>query len=234
MKFQSTRANARHAVARHATISIFAWSIIGVTLLAIAPSMAQARWYDPDRGHFLSKEPASADGPNLYHFDMSNPVVFVDIDGKDAYVPNPPEISREDFCKNDPCKDKIVTTQTGGSFAGGEKCSCPNSCEEKDEGLNCFEWATCQQNDVPGVGSGPPDSSWSEEPGGVVILYKPGGDWLTSGHGAVYDPESGCAASCSSGTWAGGAPGDKRVVIHHPLCHPRGTVNSPWRTPWYY
>ncbi len=40
-----------------------------------------ARWYDPERGRWLSREPLGLDGPNLYHFVFNEPINGFDING---------------------------------------------------------------------------------------------------------------------------------------------------------
>lgn len=47
-----------------------------------APSIAQARWYDPERGRFISHDPLGRKASmNLYNFTKSDPVNFVDSTG---------------------------------------------------------------------------------------------------------------------------------------------------------
>ena len=40
-----------------------------------------ARWYDPQIGRWISREPLGLDGPNLYHFTFNNPVNGFDANG---------------------------------------------------------------------------------------------------------------------------------------------------------
>ena len=47
------------------------------------------RWYDPETGRWLSKDPIGlCGGLNLYVFCMQNPLKFVDAFGRDTYVPD--------------------------------------------------------------------------------------------------------------------------------------------------
>jgi RHS repeat-associated protein len=40
-----------------------------------------ARWYDPERGRWISEEPLGLDGPNRYHFGFNSPLDGFDVDG---------------------------------------------------------------------------------------------------------------------------------------------------------
>jgi hypothetical protein len=196
-------------------ISLF-FLFTGLFILLSSP--VEARWYSPETGIFITKAPYPPAVEHPYRFATQNPTEWFDSDGR-----KPEPVNREEFCKNDPCKGKTVTSEKGNSFKGGEDCDG-----------SCFNWAASESNNVPPDGSKPPDDGWHSKSGGHLIIYQPGGGWNTSGHGAIYDHTTGCAASCSAGTWAGGPPGKKVVVIHHPLCHPRGLPASPWRDPYYW
>ena len=50
-----------------------------------------ARWYDPQTGRWISREPLGLDGPNLYHFTFNNPVNGVDIKGLWSWKPWTPD-----------------------------------------------------------------------------------------------------------------------------------------------
>lgn len=193
--------------------------LLGTLALAflLVGNRAEARWYSPETAGFISRAPYPPAVEHPYSFGIQNPTGWFDATGREPMPAN-----REEFCKNDPCKGKTVTSGKGNSFKGGEDCG---------DG-NCFDWATSQSNNSPPPDSKPPGDNWHQEPGGEIIYYH--GTWLGSGHGAIYDPASGCAASCSAGTWEGGPPGKKQVVVHHPACHPRGHPTSPWHDPWYW
>jgi RHS repeat-associated protein len=213
-----------------------------------------ARWYDPEVGRFMSRTVSSPDGESAYLFCGNNPINLADVDGffgldlnpssaldpnpSSAVTPNPSSAStsaelgspltNEQFCRNDPCRGKTVTSPKGHTFRGGEPC-----------GPNCFGWANGELTGIPGKGilPGGPGYSPTPGPGGGAINYGPGawdtGGDRTSGHGAVYD--GCCAASCSTGDWRGTrSGGPMRVVIHHPKCHPQGSPSSPWKPPSYW
>jgi RHS repeat-associated protein len=58
------------------------WSTLGFTLCG-------ARWYVPNAGFWLSRDPAGyAGGPNLYAYCDDNPVLWLDPDGLDGSGPN--------------------------------------------------------------------------------------------------------------------------------------------------
>src|SRR5208283_1579186 len=40
-----------------------------------------ARWYDPQIGRWISREPTGQDGPNLYQYGFNNPINYFDPDG---------------------------------------------------------------------------------------------------------------------------------------------------------
>ncbi len=42
-----------------------------------------ARWYDPEIGRWLSREPYKLDGPNLYQYTFNDPINGYDEDGLD-------------------------------------------------------------------------------------------------------------------------------------------------------
>jgi RHS repeat-associated protein len=116
-----------------------------------------ARWYEPTRGNWESKERQRPRGQNLYLFCSANPSMLSDLDGYDAYVPLPPGTSRDAFCQEgDPCKGKRVTTNEGEEYKGGESCSG-----------SCFEWVDEQgQHNSPDHGSSPSNpGEWDSAPG---------------------------------------------------------------------
>jgi RHS repeat-associated protein len=43
-----------------------------------------ARWYDPQIGRWISREPTGIDGPNLYQYSFNNPINMVDPNGLEA------------------------------------------------------------------------------------------------------------------------------------------------------
>ena len=179
------------------------------------------RWYLPEVGVFASRSPYGPRREPPYLYANQNPCLFLDSNGKE-----PKTRWQEEFCKNDPCKGQTVTSGKGNTYSGGEAC----------EG-DCFAWANSESNNHPDTGDKPWGSGWHLWPGGEVIYYH--GAWNQSGHGAIFDPTTGCAASCTKGDWTGtidpGAPDSSmRVVVHHPYCHPRGQTDSPWHWPIYY
>ncbi len=46
-----------------------------------------ARWYDPVVGRFVGRDPVNRKGLKLYGFCSSNPLIYVDLTGKDYYPP---------------------------------------------------------------------------------------------------------------------------------------------------
>ena len=45
-----------------------------------------ARWYDRERGRWMSEEPLGVDGPNMYHFNYNSPNVSLDPDGLSSWA----------------------------------------------------------------------------------------------------------------------------------------------------
>ena len=82
MSSQSTAAGAQRS--KSAT-AIAVW-LLGLTIFfAVAPMTAHARWYDPERGRFMSRDPAGfVDGPNVYQFVLNDPINFNDPTGEAA------------------------------------------------------------------------------------------------------------------------------------------------------
>ena len=59
--------------------------LIGITNKPYYPELGLyyygARWYDPQRGRWMSEEPLGLDGPNMYHFAFNKSSLGIDIHG---------------------------------------------------------------------------------------------------------------------------------------------------------
>lgn len=65
--------------------------LLVVAMLAWFTPTAHARWYDPTTGRWTTRDPAGyVDGANLYQYVVSNPLKYVDQNGRQASQPRPP------------------------------------------------------------------------------------------------------------------------------------------------
>jgi hypothetical protein len=79
MESQSTTV---HAQRPKSTTAVAVW-LLGLTFFfAIAPMTAHARWYDPERGRFMSRAPYQPHIEHQYGFVENDPINFTDPTGE--------------------------------------------------------------------------------------------------------------------------------------------------------